>query len=165
MIAHEDIAAVTDSLVVCAHLDYGMYSTVIGHHAPNWPDKLLVDWEELVTNSPNGGPEYLSAIFGVDMTAEEVWHQGERVVNLVRAIWVRDGYTEDEFDTFWDAVFEEEDEKGNKVTPKDKFENAMRDYYRFRGWKAGVPTRAKLEELDLKDVADELEALGKLPVG
>ena len=162
-IAHEDIAAVTDSLVVCSKLDYGMYPTVIGHHAPNWPEELLVDWEEFIENSPNGGPEYLSAILGVDMTPEEVWKQGEMIVNLVRAIWVRDGYTEGKYDTYWDAIFEEEDAKGNKVTPKDKFENAIGDYYSLRGWKAGVPTRAKLEELDLKDVADELDALGKLP--
>jgi aldehyde:ferredoxin oxidoreductase len=33
------------------------------------------------------------------------------------------------------------------------------DFYKLRGWDltTGVPTRATLESLDLKDVADELE--------
>jgi len=38
------------------------------------------------------------------------------------------------------------------------------DYYKLRGWNVenSLPTRAKLEELDLREVADELEKLGKL---
>jgi aldehyde:ferredoxin oxidoreductase len=38
-------------------------------------------------------------------------------------------------------------------------------YLQLRGWDktTGWPTRAKLEELGLEDVADELEKLGKLP--
>jgi len=37
-------------------------------------------------------------------------------------------------------------------------------YYRERGWNPenGYPTRSKLEELGLSDIADELEALGRL---
>jgi len=36
-------------------------------------------------------------------------------------------------------------------------------YYKVRGWKDGRPTRAKLEELDLKWLADRLEEEGLLP--
>ena len=42
----------------------------------------------------------------------------------------------------------------------------MKDaYYSKRGWDmaTGWPTRAKLEELGLKDVADGLASVGKLP--
>ncbi len=88
----------------------------------------------------------------------------ERNINMERAIWVRDGYTDGAVDTFNDVIFEETDGEGNILIPKDKLESALEIYYQLRGWKAGVPTRAKLEELELKDVADELEALGKLPV-
>lgn len=36
-------------------------------------------------------------------------------------------------------------------------------YYELRGWtKNGIPIREKLEELDLIDVVDELEKLGRL---
>jgi len=38
------------------------------------------------------------------------------------------------------------------------------EFYELRGWDktTGRPTREKLEELGLKDVADELEKLGLL---
>ena len=47
---------------------------------------------------------------------------------------------------------------------KDKFLKLLDKYYELRGWDKGNgwPTRAKLEELDLKEVADEMEAIGKL---
>jgi len=45
------------------------------------------------------------------------------------------------------------------------FNQILDSYYDQRGWdkKTGWPTRAKLEELGLRDVADELESIGKLP--
>lgn len=56
---------------------------------------------------------------------------------------------------------------GQRVEPldKDKFEALKDRYYKLRGWdvNTGRPTRAKLEELDLKDVANKLESAGKLP--
>jgi len=39
------------------------------------------------------------------------------------------------------------------------------NFYGLLGWDktTGWPTRATLEELDLKDIADELANIGKLP--
>ena len=39
------------------------------------------------------------------------------------------------------------------------------DYYRACGWllETGVPSRSRLEGLNLKPVADELAQMGKLP--
>ena len=42
---------------------------------------------------------------------------------------------------------------------------ALKDrYYELRGWDVdtGVPTRSKLEELGMKDVADKLQSAGKV---
>lgn len=38
------------------------------------------------------------------------------------------------------------------------------DYYEIVGWdrNTGAPSRTTLERLELKDVADELEAMGKI---
>jgi aldehyde:ferredoxin oxidoreductase len=38
------------------------------------------------------------------------------------------------------------------------------DYYEARGWdkETGLPTRSKLESLGLKEIADELESMGRL---
>ena len=45
-----------------------------------------------------------------------------------------------------------------------EFEHAKTEYYGLRGWDpaTGYPTREKLEELDLADVADDLAARGLL---
>jgi aldehyde:ferredoxin oxidoreductase len=44
-------------------------------------------------------------------------------------------------------------------------ETMLNEYYQVRGWdtKTGLIPRRKLEELGLKNVADELERMGKLP--
>ncbi len=45
-----------------------------------------------------------------------------------------------------------------------ELEAMLDEYYSVRGWdkETGCPTRAKLEMLDLKDIADELARCGKL---
>jgi aldehyde:ferredoxin oxidoreductase len=55
--------------------------------------------------------------------------------------------------------------KKNGPIDRDKFEALKDRYYERRGWdiKTGWPKRAKLEELGLKDVADELASLDKMP--
>jgi aldehyde:ferredoxin oxidoreductase len=56
---------------------------------------------------------------------------------------------------------------GLKQGPIDraKFEQLKDRYYELRGWdkKTGRPTRVKLEELGLNDVAETLAGSGKLP--
>ena len=45
------------------------------------------------------------------------------------------------------------------------FEEIKDDYYAVRGWdiQTGTPTRQKLEELGLKDIANDLEKHSVLP--
>ena len=44
------------------------------------------------------------------------------------------------------------------VADKERFETMRDEFYRLRGWNpdTGVPTEAKLRELELHDVADQL---------
>lgn len=98
------------------------------------------------------------AITGIDATYEEMLKTGERLYNLERAIWVREGWTRnDEWPS--DYYFEQ-----NKWADRRKLKEALDEYYRLRGWDitTGWQTRAKLEELGLEDVARELEGLGRL---
>ena len=48
---------------------------------------------------------------------------------------------------------------------REKWDRMLGEYYDLNGWdkKTGIPTRARLEALGLKDIADELEQMGKLP--
>jgi aldehyde:ferredoxin oxidoreductase len=47
---------------------------------------------------------------------------------------------------------------------RDDVEKMFDDYYDERGWdtEKGIPTKQKLEDLDLKDVAADLEKRGLL---
>jgi aldehyde:ferredoxin oxidoreductase len=100
---------------------------------------------------------------------------GERFWNLERAIMVREGRTRKD-DTLANYLFEKEktatvtgaEGKTIKIKRKldrNKFEGLKDAYYSARGWdlETGRPTRKKLEELDLKDVADELDKDGLMP--
>lgn len=128
------------------------------------------DWQDALTRTPNGLPEYLTAIFGKEVTWEELENTADMITNLVRAILVRDGYTttKDDFwgndvDTFWEYTFQRKDSKGVDLTNKEGFLRLRESYYQERGWINGVPTRATLEKYGLKDVADGLASKGLLP--
>ncbi len=106
----------------------------------------------------------MKAIMDMDYTLEDEKKLGDMATSLLRAIWVRDGYTEGGvFDTFWDEVFDEALMDGTKTLPRADFERCLQEYYQQRGWKNGVPTRATLEKNGLKDVADDLAARNLLP--
>ena len=62
-------------------------------------------------------------------------------------------------DTLHESYFVEQD--GMEGIAKEDFEKAKSKYYHLRGWNedTGRPTRKKLEELDLKDIADRLEEM------
>jgi aldehyde:ferredoxin oxidoreductase len=104
---------------------------------------------------------FWSSITGMDVTYETLERKGERLQTLERAITVREGRTR-EHDWFYDDYFED-----NRWTEKDKedLNKVMDEYYDRVGWdkKRGWPTREKLQALDLKEIAEELGKIGKLP--
>jgi aldehyde:ferredoxin oxidoreductase len=125
---------------------------------------VLCDWlypgfHSYVTQDRSGDTslesQLLEAATGYRLTEKDLNRVGERVWNLSRAIMVREGRTRGE-DTFHESFFREE--AGEKALPEEDFERAKTRYYRLRGWdeKTGWPTRKKLEELDLSDVAGDL---------
>jgi aldehyde:ferredoxin oxidoreductase len=115
----------------------------------------------------------LSAVTGLDMDVGKMAKAGERIWNLRRAIMVKRENRTRENDTLNEPYFEKAikclagSATGlvNGPIDKAKFEALKDRYYQLRGWdvNTGWPTRAKLEELGLKDVAGELGSIGKLP--
>ncbi|MEM0027440.1 MAG: aldehyde ferredoxin oxidoreductase family protein [Ignisphaera sp.] len=89
---------------------------------------------------------------------------GERIVNLERAFNAREGFSRKD-DTLPERFLKEPFLRMPAKGQIFELDKLLNDYYAARGWdvKMGLPTRKKLEELGLKDVADELERLGKLP--
>jgi aldehyde:ferredoxin oxidoreductase len=114
-----------------------------------------------------------SAVTGIDMDVEEMARVAERIWNLRRAVMVKRENRRREDDTLNEPYFEKAiicyggSMLGKKNGPIDrgKFEALKDRYYERRGWDVGTgrPKRAKLEELGLKDVADKLASLDKLP--
>jgi aldehyde:ferredoxin oxidoreductase len=135
-----DLFAAFDSLVICKWTTYpcGGYKT-----------RTIADVVATAT--------------GWDFTVNELMETGERVFNLCRAFNVREGITrkDDTLPQRFTEPLPEGPYKGEAFA-QDEFEKMLDHFYRLRGWnkKTGIPTRDKLESLELQYVADNLEALG-----
>ena len=102
----------------------------------------------------------MEAVTGLTFTPEEVEKVGERVNNLAKAFNVREGFTRAD-DTFPERLMTEPLKAGaskGQLISKEDLNLMLDEYYTVRGWdlKKGTPTRAKLVELGLGYVADEL---------
>lgn len=100
---------------------------------------------------------------GLNISEEEVLEIGERIINVERAFNVREGLTRKD-DTLPERMLKEPMPDGFAKGQVVDLEPMIDKYYGFRGWDqtSGFPTKAKLFELGLDEVADELESMGKL---
>lgn len=124
-----------------------------------------------------------SAITGREMTEEQLYGVGERLLNLQRAILVREGHRGRQSDTLPEACFTVplESERLNAaclmpgkngeifsrkgaIFEKEKFQHMLTEYYSLRGWDpdTGLQKKAGLEALGLSDVARDLSSRGLL---
>jgi aldehyde:ferredoxin oxidoreductase len=116
----------------------------------------------------------LAAITGREIDEKGLLKIGEKAFNLQRMVLLRDGWRGREGDTLLDYLHEEPLEsvywsaeclvpgKNGKVislkgaiVDRADFEKMKDEFYALRGWDvtSGVPTRAKLQELGLADIA------------
>jgi aldehyde:ferredoxin oxidoreductase len=95
--------------------------------------------------------EILNSVTGWRCSLFDLMKAGERGVSMARAFNVKFGFTAAD-DKIPERFFEPMRNgtlKGHKID-KDEFNNAVQLYYGMMGWdKNGVPTRAKLEELNV----------------
>lgn len=112
----------------------------------------------LVGFGPTLYAEILNKITGWDVTYEELMAAGERVFNLQRLFNYRlKGW--DSRDDRW------ADKRSYGVAAKGIFrgrevpwDEVLRDYYSIRGWSSqGTPTRAKVDNLKLGEMANKLD--------
>ena len=94
-----------------------------------------------------------------DVSYEELQRVGERRLNMMRAFNARAGMDRNN-DVIPEKLFKPLKggvSDGWKLD-RDEIESALDKYFEICGWdvKTGIPTRAKLEELDLEWVADQL---------
>ncbi len=111
--------------------------------------------------------QILAAVTGLDLTPDELWETGERIWTLRRAVMIlREDRTRAD-DTLNHVWFERLASGGQVLAaPIDTTEwEALKDrYYELLGCNVnnGWPTRARLEKLGMKDVADSLQSAGRL---
>ncbi|MCD6323573.1 MAG: aldehyde ferredoxin oxidoreductase family protein [Desulfurococcales archaeon] len=108
-----------------------------------------------------GFPELIQAVTGIELTESDLMVIGERIINVARAFNAREGFRRKDdtlpYRILWEPI-PEGPSKGLHVPPWE-LDRMLDEYYQARGWsKDGVPTKAKLVSLGLKDIADEIGA-------
>jgi aldehyde:ferredoxin oxidoreductase len=145
--------------------------------ADTWEGKpLMCKWFEDLYSLVNGlglcffpvgfrlawGPTYLSRLFsactGWETTPQDIMKFGEKIFTLLKVYAVRQGLTRKD-DTWPDRFYEEPLPEGpakGTVLSRDEIERLLDEYYELRGWDKGlgIPTREKLVEVGLHDIAN-----------
>jgi aldehyde:ferredoxin oxidoreductase len=124
-----------------------------------------------------------AAVTGKEIDTAEFNRTGERIFNLQRAILLKQGWGGRKGDRILDYFFTEPFKKGElffneeglmpgrdgeviskigATVDRQEFEKMKTEYYEHRGWdpSTGYPTKAKLQELGLEDVAEDLGKRG-----
>ncbi|MFC2047837.1 aldehyde ferredoxin oxidoreductase family protein [Chloroflexota bacterium] len=101
--------------------------------------------------------EWLSYITGWDMDVKEILKAGERIFNLKRAINIRRGIRGKDDTLPRRMLIRKKGGEGPRAENLPHLGLMINEYYACRGWdEDGIPTKDKLVELGLGDLADEL---------
>lgn len=138
-------------------------STFISEHDQRIVDSLGVcswPYSIFIYHNVEKAAQIFNLVTGKDWDIEKLMKTGERIRNLERMFDVRQGLRRAD-DTLPRKFFEKPLTRGKyegAVLEKDKFEKMKDEYYQLRGWdhQTGIPTREKLVELGLEDVAAEV---------
>ena len=117
------------------------------------------------TNRTDLESRLFAAVTGIEYTEKELDKIGERLKNMQRALLIRnyDRDRKQELAAIMPWFKRPDGTKGIQVDGS-KFDRMTDEYYRQRGWQSrtGRPTKKKLEDLGLADVAGELHRQGKI---
>jgi aldehyde:ferredoxin oxidoreductase len=145
VIWQEHLRCLSDSFGLCS-FNYG-----------NWPNTFIY---------PEDFAELYSAATGIEYSGEDMVRTAQRIINVEKSFNIREGWTREDDQPPERWIKEAQPTGGTKGerVHLDKFNIMLDEYYRRRGWdeKSGLPHKETLEELDLADVANELERIGKL---
>ncbi len=132
-------------------------------------------------NGPGLAADIVSAITGRDIDEMELEKIGERNFNMQRAVNLAQGWGAREGDRLLDFYHREPIQflrydreckvpgkdgaigtRKNTVIERSVFEKMKDEYYNLRGWDgaSGLQTKAALDAMDLKDVAEGLQKKG-----
>lgn len=152
-----------------------------------WGDYFNAYGEGGMGMTGEGEPKFINVVTGRNESFEDGMEIGRKIWNLDRAIWVLQGRHRDEevftdynYDVgavpgyttyelpyvvpqYKDGAWVYQSVMGRKLD-RQRVEEWKDKFFALEGWdvKTGWPTRVTLEELGLKQVADELDRVGKL---
>ncbi len=141
---HEDCYEITEALGFCVFTSTAAYGV-----------------------NPDNMARLYSAATGLKMSEEELMLSGRRVVTLEKAFNVTRGATREHDNLPWRLMHEGAASgplKGEMNSPEE-LKEMLDKYYTLHEWdlKTSWPLKATYEKLGLKEVADYLANLGKLP--
>lgn len=137
-------------------------SAIISEHNERVADSLGVcSWPYtlFIYHNVEKASQFFNLVTGKDWDMDHLLHIGERIRNLERMFDVRQGLRRSD-DMLPKKFFEKPLPRGkykDSVLDREKFEQMKDEYYERRGWdkETGIPTREKLVELGLEDVASK----------
>ncbi|MFC2058677.1 aldehyde ferredoxin oxidoreductase family protein [Chloroflexota bacterium] len=149
-----------------------------------WPIRHARYSEEYM-GDPTIESKLLSAVTGREVSEQGLYRIGERVFNLQRAILAREGHQGRESDVLPEPFYTrplrydpasdtvnpdclapgndgEIISKKGEVVDREKFERMKDQFYELRGWDVttGLQTKAKLMEIGLNEISNDLEKRG-----
>jgi aldehyde:ferredoxin oxidoreductase len=141
---HEDCYEITEALGFCVFTSTAAYGVN--------PDNMARLWQGAT---------------GIPMTESQIMETGRRVVTLEKAFNVTRGATRAHDNLPW-RLMNEGAASGplkGQMNSQAELDGMLDKYYTLHEWdlKTSWPTRATYETLNLKDVAEYLGQLGKLP--
>jgi len=120
---YQDLTSTVDSMVACVFTSFAL--------------------------NPDLYAQLVGSVTGMEQDGKALMKTGERIYNIERLFNLREGKTRDD-DTLPKRLLEEPFKSGLSKGYKIDFENLLDEYYQVRGWDSkGVPTKEKLEELNL----------------
>jgi aldehyde:ferredoxin oxidoreductase len=140
-----------------------------------WTENLVALFNSLVTCmfgsatqflmvgfGPSTYSNILNKITGWDTNYDELMKIGERVFNLQRLFNYRIKGWDSRNDVFADKRAYEPAQMGIYKGKAVPWSEVLEEYYSIRGWsRDGIPSKDKITELDLEDVAKKLNLGGK----
>ncbi|MFX0053629.1 MAG: aldehyde ferredoxin oxidoreductase family protein [Promethearchaeota archaeon] len=117
--------------------------------------------------NPDNMARLYEAATGISLTEDEMMYTGRRVVTLEKAFNVTRGATREHDNLPW-RLMNEGAASGplkGEMNSQEELDGMLDRYYALHEWdpKTSWPKRETYEKLGLKDVADYLESIGKLP--
>jgi aldehyde:ferredoxin oxidoreductase len=105
--------------------------------------------------------EIISAYTDFNFSLSELMVLGERTYNIIKAFNVREGFSRKD-DTLPDRVMNDPIPAGvskGSLVKKEELEQMLDEYYQARGWSPeGIPTKIKLQSLELDEIGNEIGA-------